>query len=161
MYVHATKQNSSWVVTSMHAQIEDSLANLQKLIPTFIYVGVNVQSINIVTNPIGLPVAGQINTFDYPILTNVTLMCIVASSNGSLVTAISYNWMATDCYSNTVGGTKNCFYSRSHARQNFTGYDLLAKDAGTVECEAIIDEEACYSQLTLRVSGTLLVLVLL
>ena len=154
MYVHATEQNSSWVVTSMHAQIEDSLANLLNLTPTFIYVGVNVQNINIVTDPIGLPVAGQINTFDYPILTSVTLMCRVALSNGSLATTISYNWMATDCYSNTVGGTKNCFYSSGHTEQNFTGNDLLAKDAGTVECEVIIDEDACYSQITLRISGT-------
>ena len=114
-------------------------------------IGVDAWNVTIVTNPVGTPVQSHNNTFDYPILTNVTLMCMVAPAN---VNVTSYHWTAVDCYNHSKGIDDPCFYSGNKAGQNITGYDLLAQDAGTVTCTATIDDVNCTSDpLTLRISG--------
>ena len=113
------------------------------------------QTVTIVTDPAGTPVDGQPGTFDYPILTSVTLMCMETTSDGSPVTVTSYEWTATNCYTRTGGILNPCFYSLGFATgQNITSNGLLAPDAGTVTCTATIDGvDYTSDQLTLRISG--------
>ena len=119
-------------------------------------IGVDSQTVKIITDPAGMPVDGQPNTYDYPILTNVTLMCMVTPVNGSTPTVTSYQWTAVDCYRSSKRGHDLCFYGNSITGQNITGTDLSAKDAGTVTCTATIDGTTYTSEsLTLRISGEL------
>jgi len=116
-----------------------------------LYVGINGQDVTIVTDPAGTLVAGQPNTFDYPILTNVTLNCILSGFDGS---ASFYYWTETNCYTHPGGVDDPCFYSANISGQSVTGYDLLAQDAGTVTCTANIgDVEYTSDPLTLHISG--------
>ena len=118
-------------------------------------IGVDAWNVTIVTNPVGIQVDNQTNTFDYPILTNVTLICMVVPAN---VNVISYHWTAVDCYNHSKGVDDPCFYSGNKAGQNIIGYDLLAQDAGTVTCTATADGDNHTSDpLTLRISGELIV----
>ena len=111
------------------------------------------QNITIVTDPAGTPVDGQPGTFDYPILTSVTLMCMATAADGSPITVTSYVWTASNCYSHE-DVQDPCFYNDNPTRQNITGNDLLAPDAGTVTCTATIDGMDYTSDpLTLRISG--------
>ena len=108
-----------------------------------LYVGVDGQTVTIVTDPAGVPVDGQNNTFDYPILTSVTLMCIATTADGSPANVTSYRWT----HSNGIG----LIFTNSHA---ITFDNLLANDAGTVSCTATIDGTDYISDpLTLRISG--------
>ena len=118
-------------------------------------VGVDGQNVTIVTDPAGTPVDGQPGTFDYPILTSVTLMCMATAVDGSPVTVTSYSWTAIDCYTRSGDVQDPCFYSLPSATgQNVTGNDLLAPSAGTVTCTATIDGMDYTSDpLTLRISG--------
>ena len=117
-------------------------------------IGIDGQNITIVTDPPGTPVDGQPNTFDYPILTSVTLMCMATTADGSPANVTSYYWNAVNCYSHT--DNVNCFYSGSHKGQNLTGNDLLVQDAGTVVCIATIGNTNYTSgPLTLCISGEL------
>ena len=116
-------------------------------------------SVTIVTDPPGIPVDGQPGTFDYPILTSVTLMCMATLSNGSPVTVTSYRWTATECYTRSGGVQDPCFYgdynpyNPIYTGQNITD-DVLAQDAGTVRCTATIGGVDYTSDpLTLRISG--------
>ena len=112
--------------------------------------------VTIVTDPAGTPVDGQPGTFDYPILSSVTLMCIARPSDGPPVTVTSYVWSASNCYNRTGGVENLCFiYNNiSHTTQNITGQDLLATDAGTATCTATIGDGTINSDpLTLRISG--------
>ena len=112
------------------------------------------QNVTVVTIPAGTPVVGQPRTFDYPILTNVTLMCLATASDGSPATVTSYRWTAIDCYTRVGGVLDPCFYSNNATTQNITGNDLLAPDAGTVTCTATINGMDYTSDpLTLRISG--------
>ena len=112
------------------------------------------QNVTIVTVPAGTPVDGQPGTFDYPILTNVTLMCLATAADGSPVTVTSYRWTASECYSHAGGVQDPCFYDNNPTGQNITGNDLLAPDAGTVTCTATIDGTDYTSDpLTLCISG--------
>ena len=125
-----------------------------------LYVGVVGQNVIIVTDPDGIPVDGQPNTFDYPILTNVTLMCMATTTDGSPANVTSYYWIATKCYNSTddikFSIVDPCFYNGSHIGQNLTGTDLLAQDAGTVICIATIgDTNYTSDPLALRISGKL------
>ena len=114
-------------------------------------IGVNI---SIISSPVGTPVNGSNNTFDYPILTNVSLMCIVTTPDGSPITATSYSWTATNCYNHTGGVQSPCFYSGGLITGNITGYSLLAPDAGTVTCTATITGVDFTSDpLTLRIAG--------
>ena len=114
--------------------------------------GINV---TIVTNPAGTPVDGQPNTYYYPVVSSVTLMCMVTADDGSLVTADSYNWNAINCYNDHDGIRRDpCFYSGGRTGQSITGNDLQAPDAGTVTCSAIINGINYTSDpLTLCISG--------
>ena len=121
---------------------------------TFSYVGVDGQTVTIVTDPAGVPVNGQDNTFDYPLFTNVTLFCMATAVGGSPATVMSYHWNAINCHQQTVGDP--CFYNQSQTSQNITGNNLLAQDAGTVSCTATINGTDYTSDpLTLRISGEL------
>ena len=79
-------------------------------------------------------------------------MCVVTPGN---VSVTSYHWTAMNCYNHSKRGIDDpCFYSGNKTGQNITGHDLLAQDAGTVTCTAIIDGvNYTSSPLTLRISG--------
>ena len=109
------------------------------------------------TDPAGVAVDGQPNTFDFPILTNVTLMCVVKGTlediSSGTNTVFSYHWDAINCTNST---TDPCFYSQDQTSQNITGSNLLAQDAGTVKCIATVNGSNYSSNpLTLRISGEL------
>ena len=111
-------------------------------------------SVTIVTDPQGTPITGLNNTFDYPILTSISLMCMATTSDGSPVTMTSYSWTATNCYNHTGGVDNPCFYSGGRTGYNITENSLLAPDAGTVSCTATIGSVSFTSDsLTLRISG--------
>ena len=113
-----------------------------------------ITSVNIVTDPNAVPVNGSNSTFDYPILTNVSLLCMATVACRSQVTATSYSWTATNCYNHTGGIQTPCFYSGGHTDNNITGDSLLAPDAGTITCTATIDGiDYTSDPLTLRISG--------
>ena len=120
-------------------------------------LGAVVQAVAIVTDPAGKPVDGQPGTFDYAILTSVTLMCMVTAVtvDGSPVTVTSYSWTAYNCYTRIGGIQDPCFYSVGYSTgQNITGHNLLATNAGTVTCTATIDGmDYTSDSLTLRISG--------
>ena len=103
------------------------------------------------SNPPGKPVIGQDNTFDYPILKNVTLNCAVSPN----VRASSYQWNTRGCYKNS-GGNPRCF-AHGQTIRTITGYSLSAKDAGTITCTATINKVKYTSNpLTIRVSGNVM-----
>jgi len=120
-----------------------------------IYIlGVNGQyTVNIVNTPAGTPVSGSTNTFDYPILSSVTLKCMVTISDGSAFTVTNYQWNTTRCFTNDRITTPRCFPT-SQTAQIVTGDNLLAEDAGTITCTATIgDADFTSNPITLRVSG--------
>ena len=106
----------------------------------------------IVPDPVGTPVSGPgiaANTFDYPILSNVTLTCMVDPSPPASAT---YQWN-TACYTNDNSRGETCF---PHGQTNriVTGYHLVAKDAGSSVCTVRIGGVDYSSALFwLRVSG--------
>ena len=111
-------------------------------------------NVAIVTDPEGTPVSGLNNTFDYPILTSVSLLCMATTSDGSPVTVTSYSWTATNCYNHTGGVQSPCFYSGGRTGYNITDNSLLAPDAGTVTCTVTVGSASFTSDpLTLRISG--------
>ena len=115
------------------------------------YVGVDgqVYTVTIVSTPAGTPVNGSTNTFDYPILSNVTLTCMVEPSSPAGVT---YQWNTGGCNTNNRGEII-CFPT-GQTTQNVTDNSLLAEDAGTIACNATIDGAVYVSnEFTLRVSG--------
>ena len=117
--------------------------------------GVSI-NVTIVTNPEGTPVNGSYNTFDYPILTSVSLICMATTPDGSPITA-TYSWIATNCYNHTGGVHSPCFYSGGLTGNIITGDSLLAPDAGTVTCNATVAGFSYTSDpLTLRIAGKFL-----
>ena len=121
---------------------------MYKIITAFL----TVLNITIVSSPAGTPVSGSINTFDYPILSSVTLTCMVDPSPS---TTITYQWNTTGCYTNVNynNGEPGCF-PHNQTTQNVTGYDLTAEDAGTIICTVTIGGVEYTSRpLTLRISG--------
>ena len=116
-----------------------------------LYVGVDGQTVTIVTDPAGIPVHGQNNTFDYPILTSVTLMCIVTAVDESPVTVTSYNW---NCFMTTCDLFSTDLSAQT--QQNITRNNLRAQDASTMICTATIGGTNYTSDpLILRISGKL------
>ena len=116
------------------------------------------QTVTIVTDPVGVPVDDQNNTFDYPILTNVTLMCNAITADGSPATVTSYHWNAINCYNTNDGVEEPCFYNQTGNNNDQRALDanLRAQDAGTVNCTATINGTDYTSDpLTLRISGEL------
>ena len=114
-------------------------------------------TVTIFSTPAGTPVSGSINTFDHPILSSVTLTCMVALSNGEAFTGATtyYQWDTTGCYTNTArnSGNPTCFPT-DQTTQRVTDNNLLAEDAGTITCTATVDGVGYTSgPLTLLISG--------
>ena len=108
--------------------------------------------VTIVSSPAGTPVSGSTNTFDYPILSNVTLMCLL---DPLPVINVTYSWNTTRCYTNPnyAGGNPRCF-PNGQTTQNVTDSDVTAEDAGTITCTVTINSYVYTSEpFTLRVSG--------
>ena len=116
-------------------------------------------TVTIVSSPAGTPVSGSTNTFDYPILSSVTLTCNVISNNGSSFTVTSYHWNTTGCYTHHGfnNGNPRCF-PHGQTTQNVTDDDVTAEDAGTITCTVTINGSDYTSEpFTLRISGEQLV----
>ena len=112
-----------------------------------------VPVVTIVSNPAGTPVSGSTNTFDYPILSSVTLTCMVTSSDGSTFTVTRYQWNTGGCFTNNAHNTPTCF-PNGQTTQNVAGNNLLAEDAGTITCTVTIGGvDYTSGSLTLRISG--------
>ena len=106
-------------------------------------------TVTIVSTPAGTPVSGSTNTFDYPILSNVSLTCIVDPSPPASAT---YRWI-TSCFTNDRHTDQTCFPA-GQTTQTVTGYHLLAEDAGPIACTVTIGGVEYPSDLfTVRVSG--------
>ena len=117
-------------------------------------IGVNGQTytVTIMRNPTGTLVSGT--TYDYPILSNLTLTCLVTSIDGSPFTVTNYQWNTTGCFTNNAHNNPTCFPT-NQTTQNVTGNSLLAEDAGTITCTITVNGESFISKpLTLRISGT-------
>ena len=112
--------------------------------------------VTIVSSPAGTPVGGSNNTFDYPILSSVTLTCISDYDNDFYA---SYQWNTAGCYThpNFNNGNPRCF-PHGQTTQNVTGNDLNAEDAGTITCTVTTSHGDYTSEpFTLRISGEQLV----
>ena len=112
--------------------------------------------VTIVSSPAGTPVSGSTNTFDYPILSSVTLTCMVNPTPSS---SFTYQWNTAGCYTNNqfTGSNPDCF-PHGQITQNVIGNDLNAEDAGTITCTARISGTNYESEsFTLRISGEQLV----
>ena len=112
-------------------------------------------TVTIARNPAGTEVSEMSNTFDYPILSNVTLTCNVASNSGPLPDEIHYEWNTDACYNNSKFTPDNpqCF-PHGQMIQSVTGNYLNAEDAGTITCTVTISGSDYTSEpLTLRISG--------
>jgi len=116
-------------------------------------VGINGQfTVTIVSNPAGTPVSGSTNTFDYPILSSVTLTCMV---NTSVPADTTYQWETTECYTNVGhnGGNPTCFPTGG-MMATVSDNNVTAEDAGTITCSATINGTNYTSEpFTLRISG--------
>ena len=132
------------------------MTELSDLHSIIIVTGVDGQlyTVTIVSTPAGTPVSGSTNTFDYPILSNVTLTCMVDPSPPASAT---YQWNTGGCFTNDRHDTPTCF-TVGQTTQSVTGYHLLAEDAGPISCTVTIDGTYYFSDLdgvfTLHVSGT-------
>ena len=114
-------------------------------------------TVTVASNPAGTPVSGSTNTFDYQILSSVTLTCMVMTSDGSTLTVTNYQWNTTGCYTNTAhsGGNPTCFPTGQTA-QSVTENDLTAEDAGIITCTVTIGGVDYTSEpLILRISGNI------
>ena len=116
-------------------------------------------TVTIVSSPAGTPVSESTNTFDYPILSSVTLTCNVAVDDELAVTVDSYRWNTAGCYThpNHNNGNPACFPD-GQTTQIVTGNDVTAEDAGTITCTVTISGSDYTSEpYTLRISGEQLV----
>ena len=115
-------------------------------------------TVTIVSTPAGTPVSGSTNTFYYPILSSVTLTCMVTSNDGSTFTMTGYSWDTTGCYYDDFGNVR-CF-PNGQTMQSVSEDALSARDAGTVRCTALINRISFTSgPFTLRISGTYMSIV--
>ena len=115
-------------------------------------------NVTIVSSPAGTPVSEYNNTFDYPILSSVTLTCMVNPTPSSSA-SVTYQWNTAGCYTNSkfTGSNPQCF-PRGETTQSVTGNDLNAEDAGTITCTVTISGSDYTSEpFTLRISGEQLV----
>ena len=112
------------------------------------------------SSPAGTPVSGSTNTFDYPILSSVTLICNVAADDDGLpVTVVSYPWNTAGCYTHPRcnNGNPTCF-PVNQTTQTVTDDDVTAEDAGTITCTVTISgSDYTSGSFTLRISGEQLV----
>ena len=110
-------------------------------------------AINIVSSPGGTSVSGSTNTFDYPVLSSVRLVCQLTPPPEI---PVDYSWNTTRCYTHNSynDNTPSCF-PRNVNMQSVIGSDLTAVDGGTLTCTVTIDGGNYTSgPFTLRVSGT-------
>ena len=115
----------------------------------------NLFNVAIVSSPAGTPVSGSINTFDYPILSSVTLTCNVTSNHISSFIVTSHHWNTAGCYIHpgVNNGNPRCF-PHDQTTQNVTDDDVTAEDAGTITCTVTINGSDYTSEpFTLRISG--------
>jgi len=106
-------------------------------------------AVTIVSNPVGTRVTEAVNTFDYSILSSVTLACMVYPTPSDPLT---YLWNTEGCYFNNRN-EQRCFPA-GKTTQSVSEDDLLAKDAGTITCTAtILGVEYTSDEFTLRISG--------
>ena len=120
-------------------------------------------TVTIASNPAGTPVSGSTNTFRYPILSSVTLTCMVTLSGTDFSGSASFQWDTTECYTNNAynRGRPRCF-PNGRTTQTVTGNDLLAEDAGTITCIATISGVAYTSDpMTIHISGEIHVVVII
>ena len=109
----------------------------------------------IVSSPTGTPVSGSTNAFGYPVLSNLSLTCMV---DPLPLISVSYRWNTTRCYthSNHSNGRPRCFPRGQNSRV-VTDDDLTAEDSGTVTCTLILDGiDYTSDPFTLRISGKLM-----
>ena len=109
-------------------------------------------TVSIVSNPVGTPVIGLNNTFGYPILSNVTLTCMVHLLS---LNTITYHWNTEECYTNINynSGHPSCF-PHGQTTQSVTGNALTAEDSGTITCSVTVGGEVYTSDpITLHVIG--------
>jgi len=123
----------------------------------YICTGANAQrnTVTIVSTPVGAPVGGQPHTFDYPILSSVTLTCSVQSSDEPTDSQRPYYWNSMGCYTNAAyqRGNPRCF-PHGQTTRSVTDSDLTAEDAGTIACTVTISGVNYTSDpFTLRISG--------
>ena len=124
------------------------------LLCLFDYLTDLIVNVTIVADPEGKAVNGSNNTFDYPILTSVNLLCMATMPDGSPVTVTSYSWTATHCYDRTGGVNDPCFYSGVPTGNSITENSLLAPDSGTLTCTVTVAGiDFTSDPLTLRISG--------
>ena len=123
-----------------------------------LFLGANEDApftVTIVSSPAGTPVNGSNNTFDYLILSDVTLTCNVTSYDVSSFNVTSYKWNTEGCYTNPNfdSGNTSCF-PHGQTTQNVTDDDVTAHDAGTITCTVTINSTNYTSvPFTLRISG--------
>ena len=79
-------------------------------------------NVTIISSPAGTPVSGLTNTFEYRILSSVTLMCYTEPPASSSATFV---W--------DDGGCTTCFPS-TQTSQIVTESSLILDDAGTFTC---------------------------
>ena len=111
--------------------------------------------VTIVSTPAGTSVSGSTDTFDYPILSSVTLICTVTSTGMAIPTVTNYQWNTAGCYTNINynGGVPGCF-PHDQITQNVSDNSVTAEDAGTITCTVTIDGVDYTSKsFTLRISG--------
>ena len=113
-------------------------------------VGVSAQyTATIISDPAGTPVSGSTNTFDYPILSSVTLRCVVNPPTD----VDFYTWFTRGCFTNSFHDTPTCF-PIGQTGQSVTGNNLLAEDAGAIHCRTFFGSFTFVSRpFTLRISG--------
>ena len=125
---------------------------------SYVFIGGDgepTHTVTIINSPAGTPVIGSTNTFDYPILSSITLTCNVTTNVGLPFIVTSYQWDTTGCYANPNfnGGNPRCFPD-SQTTQSVTDDDVTAEDAGTIACTVTISGNLHTSEsITLRISG--------
>ena len=112
-------------------------------------------SIDVVSVPPGTPVNGSTNTFDYPLFSNVSLVCALTSiADGSSVYSSMKFWQFQNCYTHNSGVMDPCFYNGYPNGESLYGYNILAQDAGSTRCYAGHNLGFYVSDIfTFRVSG--------
>ena len=111
-----------------------------------------VPTVSVVNSPAGIPVSESTNTYDYPILSDVSLTCMV---DPLPVIGVSYRWNTAGCYNDTDfnDGVPGCFPYNQTTRV-VSDDDLTAEDAGTITCTMTLGGIDYTSKpFTLRLSG--------